>query len=859
MKVGVSLYRHNQAAYRSAVKLLSETGKAAVIHPTGTGKSFIAFKLCEDNPDKTVCWLSPSEYIFETQVENLKATGAAVPENIRFLTYARLMLMSEAEAAEIKADCIVLDEFHRCGAEMWGKGVARLLKACPDAPVLGLSATNIRYLDNQRDMADELFDGNIASGMTLGEAIVSGILNPPKYVLSVFSYRKDLERYEERVRKAKSKAVRDAAREYLDALRRALEKADGLDVIFDKHMTDRTGKYIVFCSNVEHLCEMSEYAPQWFAKVDPDAHIYRAYSDNPETSKAFAAFKADDSEHLKLLFCIDMLNEGVHVEDISGVILLRPTVSPIIYKQQIGRALSASKRKDAVIFDVVLNIESLYSIGAIEEEMKVAMTYYLEHGMGEGIVNERFKVIDEVRDCVELFDKLNDTLTASWELMYSHAEKYFRENGNLEVPGKYKTEDGCSLGHWLQTQRKVRAGEQYGTLTAERIAKLDAIGMVWEGLYDLAWNKYYAAAKEYREQCGNLDVGVKYVHPNGVCLGRWICNLRTWRKSGNNSRYMTEERIKALDELGMIWDQPDFLWERNFAAAMEYYHRNGDLDVPAKCVVNGVKLGNWIRNMRGVYSGKSKAYAELTESQIARLNEIGMLWTDKPTRQWEKGFSEAREFYDNNGNLNVPVNFKSALGYRLGAWLDDQREYFGKGKLSSERRERLEQIGMVWQKPYNWDVRYAVARAYYEKHGDLNVPSGCVIDGVWLNKWLNEQRQKMLGKRSGALTGEQIEKLKAIGFELRTRFEILWDERYEEAKAAYDEIGSLDIPGKYGNGRGKSILIWLAAQRKRRKAGKLSPDRIEKLSALGMAWERADARKNQVPQEPPDTIVNMAI
>lgn len=112
------------------------------------------------------------------------------PENIIFFTYAKLLLMTDSELADIKPDYIVLDEFHRCGAEMWGDGVDILPSLYPDTPILGLSATAIRYLDNRRNMADELFDGNIASKMTLGEAIVRGILNPPKYVLSVFAYRK---------------------------------------------------------------------------------------------------------------------------------------------------------------------------------------------------------------------------------------------------------------------------------------------------------------------------------------------------------------------------------------------------------------------------------------------------------------------------------------------------------------------------------------------------------------------------------------------------------------------------------------------------------------------------------------------
>ena len=216
----IDLFSHNQIAYESVLSMLRENGRAAVVHPTGTGKSFIAFKLAEDNPAASVCWLSPSEYIFRTQVENLVSTGAEAPTNIQFFTYAKLMRMDAEALAAIRPDYIVLDEFHRCGAQMWGAGVQRLLEACPQTPVLGLSATNIRYLDNQRDMADELFDGNIASQMSLGEAVVRGILAPPTYVVSIYSCERELERYQSRVKNVRNSAAREEAQKRIEALRR---------------------------------------------------------------------------------------------------------------------------------------------------------------------------------------------------------------------------------------------------------------------------------------------------------------------------------------------------------------------------------------------------------------------------------------------------------------------------------------------------------------------------------------------------------------------------------------------------------------------------------------------------------------
>lgn len=83
--MAINLYKHNEEACNSTLKMLNMNGKAAVIHPTGTGKSFIGFKLCENFPEKTVCRLSPSDYIFKTQLENLKRVADGYePKNIAF-------------------------------------------------------------------------------------------------------------------------------------------------------------------------------------------------------------------------------------------------------------------------------------------------------------------------------------------------------------------------------------------------------------------------------------------------------------------------------------------------------------------------------------------------------------------------------------------------------------------------------------------------------------------------------------------------------------------------------------------------------------------------------------------------------
>lgn len=177
-----------------------QASKAAVIHPTGTGKSFVAFKWIEEHADARFVWLSPSEYIYHTQIENVTRTALDFPvESITFLTYARLMMMTDEEIAALAPFGIILDEFHRCGAKCWGGGVARLLAAYPGAQLLGLSATKIRYLDGQRDMAEELFSGCVASEMTLGEAVVRGILPAPTYVTTIYQVQRELKGLQKRI------------------------------------------------------------------------------------------------------------------------------------------------------------------------------------------------------------------------------------------------------------------------------------------------------------------------------------------------------------------------------------------------------------------------------------------------------------------------------------------------------------------------------------------------------------------------------------------------------------------------------------------------------------------------------------
>lgn len=641
------------------------------------------------------------------------------------------------------------------------KGVNKvaLLKLCSDAKLLGLTTTNVRYLDNDSDMFEEHFDGHIASEMTLDEAVVRGILPAPNYVTTVYQYQKDLARYQTRVDNLRSPGIQDANQKYLDALRRALEQTDGLDKVFEHHITNKSGKYIVFCAGKEHMDEMVSHVPEWFAKVNPDVAVYEAYSDDPGTDKAFADFKTDESDKLKLLFCIDMLNEGVHVEGISGVILFRPTISPTIYKQQIGRALTAGENSTPLILDVVNNFEGLCSIAGLQGEMQEAVYRLNANGEGDRIITERFEVIEQVHDCRVLFEQLQASLSSSWDHYFSEASIYYAEHGNLNIPKRYTTPAGLSLGEWLTTQRRVRAGQIPGNLTEQQIARLDSIGMKWGNRNDAAWEHGLEEARKFREQFGNLQVPAKYKTKNDYPLGKWINNARKRRSDGK----LTEERIRQLDQMGMIWSVFDAKWEQGYALAMNYAAKHGDLNVPVNYTTEeGKKLGAWILNQRTAYAKEM-----LSQDQIGRLEKIGIYWGNRNDRQWNEVYGAAKRYFEANGDLDVPVAYVSPEGYALGKWVRRQQYAYRNPEksnaiLSQERIELLDDVGMQWEKPDSWQHRYELAQEYKKQYGNLEIPAKYkTADGIWLSRWVYNQK-RLLQSGSKKLSEEQKKKLKEL-------------------------------------------------------------------------------------------------
>ena len=217
------------------------------------------------------------------------------------------------------------------------------------------------------------------------------------------------------------------------------------------------------------------------------------------------------------------------------------------------------------------------------------------------------------------------------------------------------------------------------------------------------------------------------------------------------------------EKLKMHQDQS---WDAMYALARSYYVSHGDLDVPSNFVTeDGERLGAWLYRQRSIRAGKRAG--ALTAEQIRRLDAIGMSWLDLGEERWNRNFRALRAYYERFGDLDVPVDYVTSDGIKLGALVKNmrfKRDTKYRRCLTPERIEMLDAMGMIWDlDEYRWQQNYAAARAYFAEHGNLRPTLRYTAPGgLKLGTWLNYQRAK---HEKGELSPEKTTALEAIGME----------------------------------------------------------------------------------------------
>ena len=856
--------------------------------------------------------------------------------NLELRTYQSLVSLSKEELKKIECDMLIIDEFHHMGAPIWGAQVKAMIETHEDIKIFGMTAYTVRDRNTpyERDMANpntnELFSNKIVSRYDLCDAMMDGILPIPVYKSSYITME-DIEDVENRL--DKSLLSKEECKKYKDMLLAAKERiheAKSIPKVISKNIKPN-GKYIYFCppyseTGVNDIETIKAQAMNWFKQITEEDNI-EFYTSTSQMGKegiknreAFYEDKTTEGEDakdkLRVMFAINQYNEGIHAPNVDGVILGRATSSDIVFFEQIGRGL-------AVRGDAKEKFEQLaqYSKKELEEMCKSREIEIKENYTKEDLIerliaptiidlSNNFRYIKELennlknrvreiqnrkvetnpreikikdvsfdiemedQDFYEMLEDIKERLLTPWEEMYGYAKIYYEHYNDLEVPQKFRTNDGYTyeeygkirLGQWISSQRQITSQE------SERGCLLTEIGMRFETRKrnTLSWEEMYGYAKIYYEHYNDLEVpqkfrtndGYTYEEDGKIRLGNWISNQR-------QNVPQESEQGHLLTEIGMRFETKNSTLglEEMYGYAKIYYEHYNNLEVPTRFRTNDgytyeeegkIRLGQWINNQRrNVPQESERGYL---------LSKIGMRFKNKYLG-WEEMYEYAKIYYEHYNDLEVPQKFRTNDGYtyeeegkiRLGQWISSQRQITPQ---ESERGYLLSKIGMRFEtknSTLSWKEMYEYAKIYYEHYNNLQVPAKFrTNDGytyeengkITLGRWIADQR------RRASQESEKGHLLTEIGMRFETKNNTLsWEEMYEYAKIYYEHYNNLEVPVKFRTNdgytyeeKGKIRLgLWIINQRYN------IPKESEKIQALD------EIKMNWSPRIQKEEVNNLCI
>lgn len=838
----------NEAAFQKAVQSLETLNRTAVFHPTGTGKSCIAWKVVEAHPQTTFFWLvAGAQRLALRQAELTRYNGGTLPGNVRFCDCEKLAAATPEQwvrLGEQKPGCIVLDCYHELSAVCWAQSVQKLLRMCPQAKVLGLGVPNGAPVCAA---AQELFADCIVSHMTVAEAMAAGTMPVPSaYAALLWPQEEELATLRARIKNLCMPKGDTSLRVQYEELSWSLRQVENLTVLLPRLLSDTSGHYLVLFESAAYQEKLGTELEKLLRTVDPAVRFYAADHACFADSAAVETFLSDTAPGPKVLLCVNAPGVQQPLEGLAGVILVRQSSLMSTFKQMLCRALVAAGSRSVPVFDLVAQFEGLGNGRTLQRDCTEAMTK-------AGSKTPGFRQERPMQQTYRLYGKLRREMEARWEVLCQAAADAAAKEGTLELPRSYTIHSGVPVGKWLELQRQVQAGQRPGRLTAEQAAKLEKLGIRWNHRLEAAWEKGFASAQKYRTEHGDLLVPVRYRDKNDFALGEWIVYNRQRYLGGN----LTQNRIERLEAIGMVWSTSNDLWEQNYAAATQYYLEHGDLEVPIKYETpSGFGLGVWLGAQRAAHKA-----GELPQEQVERLDALGMDWTNRNDRKWMSLYDVAAAYYHEHGNLNVPSEYVTPDGVLLGKWVARQRYAYlnpdrSSARVTPERKTLLDKLGMVLEKYDPWQERYDLALAYKTEHGDLEIPSVYkTADGVWLGSWVSRQRQA-LNSGSSALSSERRKLLRTLfkgerrpsdpAADHGTVREANWERNFRSAARYARKYKHLLVPASYVDSDGVRLGVWIsnlrAARKNRPDSYQVTPAHIKKLNSIGMVWDARDAK-----------------
>lgn len=761
----LELFPHNRIAYNKIKEDLQSESKTAIIQATGTGKSSIIAQMMLDYFDEGKAIIAPTKYILNSFIRDYPWCERSTA----FITYQKLCKMSDEELKSLKLSLIIFDESHHIGAIEWQKACERLILMNSKAKILGFSATPIRYFDGCRDTVEEFFDNNKSSELTLSDAIAKEILPIPIYITSLYTIDDEINKYRQKIDNSSySLPEKIELNTTLNQLKNSWQENYSIPRLIEDHIIIQNQskkpiqnqKFIIFCENSDHLEKMEHTVAKWFKDAFGRSYKINLYTityeqpDNQNTLKTYE--ENNKNRHIDLLFCINMLNEGVHIKGVRGIFFLRRTMSPNIYYQQMGRALAIGN-ESPLIFDLVNNFDNILSENFFFD---VQSSKDKENSRRKllGIPCVEFELISY--NCLDeiklLFDEVDKRVENSWNTMYEKLKEYYVEHQHSKVPKSYHDRQ---LVNWVNLQRKYY---KKGILSDEKKGLLDKLDFFW-GVTRTEFNQWVKLLIDYKEKYGNLEVPNDYT-VNNYNLGNFVRNMRAAYKSG---KLKNKYKI-ILEQLGFQWQirnrgENRYTFQDYYDEIQIFYNKYQHFYPHSQYTVReDMELGQWVSRIRGYYKNHT-----LLLDQEEQLKAINFPFESNDDFDWDDRYKELESYKEKYGHCNVPpveigtVYQNIFRRSRFGLWVDKQRIHYRNGTLSKERIEKLEMLGFQWEYHIIWENKFSMFEDYVKQTGnpnpvrvDKNDPNYMIIN--WLYNQIAEYKKHKL-------SSYRIKKLEDLG------------------------------------------------------------------------------------------------
>lgn len=757
-----------------------------------------------------------------------------------FSTYQSSPVVGKAAKGLPPIDIAVFDEAHKTtGLTGSGFGFAISDKNLRIKKRLFLTATP-RHIDIRKrtksgdfrtlSMDDENVYGPRAHSLSFSAAVKLGVICRYKVIISLI----DKTMVDDFTRKngitlVKRDEVSARWMANLIAIQRAIE-------------TVKAEKVLTFHSRVKLAKEFASDEPRGIARHLRQfdvRHVNGAQSsaDRTETIRAFA------SSEKGLLTNARCLTEGIDIPAVDMVAFVDPRQSRIDITQAVGRAMRKPRKKSRKTvgyivvplfagigsddnLDDAIRSEKFEAIADVLNAMQehddelTEIISYIRQCKGEGtqfnpkIFAEKVEVIGPLVSLDRLSKSIAvetaERLGSSWDEWFGLLKQFFRRNGHSLVPQPYKTTEGQALGVWVANQRKKRE-----LLDAQAVQRLDSVKFDWTPR-ESKWDRAYACLLEFRRIKGNCDVPKDHVTSDGVELGQWVRILR------HGLTTLTEERRKALDAVGFIWNIRDFKWEYGFKQLRLFLEKSGHPLVPKDFVTaDGYKLGFWVAEQRANLS-------QISADRKAKLDDIGFVWTPYAST-WERAFTSLVAFKKRFNHASPASDYSTATGFALGRWAQKLRQK--KERLSPERIAQLDLLGFDWSpRDSEWSDFVTQLRVFKSQHGHLRVSVNYVTEeGKSLGSSVSNIR---LSKNS--LAPDKLAELNNMGFDWDPR-STLWENGFSRLVEYQIENGHCAVPNSYCDEEGYRLGRWVEHQRA--KMAKLHPAKKKRLDKIGFLWK----------------------